>query len=464
MLNIVILAAGMGKRMKSGLPKVLHPIAGRPMLSHLLETARSLHPDRLFVVVGHGAEQVQSAFSGQTDIRFVVQAEQLGTGHAVQQVAGELAQKGEHDATLILYGDVPLVQAGTLSALLAASDESLALLTEELPDPTGYGRIVRNQKGEVVAIVEHKDATAAQLQIREVNTGMLVAPTAALKTWLARLKNHNAQGEYYLTDIIGMAVEQRMPVTTVEPQFRFETLGVNSRTQQADLERLWQLELASRQMQAGVTLADPARFDQRGVLACGQDVFIDVGCVFEGQVTLGHRVSVGPHCVLKDVHIGDDVVVHAYSHLQGAQVGEHSVIGPYARLRPGAHLADHVHVGNFVEIKNASIGHASKANHLSYVGDAQIGARVNVGAGTITCNYDGVHKHLTIIEDDAFIGSDTQLVAPVRVGAGATLGAGTTLTADAPPGKLTLSRSTQKTIEQWQRPVKKGEQSRKSSE
>ena len=461
MLNIVILAAGMGKRMKSGLPKVLHPIAGRPMLSHLLETARSLNPERLFVVIGHGAEQVQSAFAQQTDIRFVIQAEQLGTGHAVQQVASKLVEQGEQDATLILYGDVPLVQAGTLRALLAASDESLALLTEELPDPAGYGRIVRNHKGEVVAIVEHKDATPAQLQIREVNTGMLVAPTVALKAWLSRLQNNNAQGEYYLTDIIGMAVEQRMPVTTVEPQFRFETLGVNSRPQQAELERLWQLELASRQMQAGVTLADPARFDQRGALACGQDVFIDVGCVFEGKVTLGHRVSVGPHCVLKDVHVGDDVVVHAYSHLDGAQVGEHSVIGPYARLRPGAKLADHVHVGNFVEIKNSTIGHASKANHLSYVGDAQIGARVNVGAGTITCNYDGVHKHLTIIEDDAFIGSDTQLVAPVRVGAGATLGAGTTLTADAPAGKLTLSRSIQKTIEQWQRPVKKGEKSSK---
>ena len=461
MLNIVILAAGMGKRMKSGSPKVLHAIAGRPMLSHLLETARSLNPDRLFVVIGHGAQQVQSAFAGQTDIRFVIQAEQLGTGHAVQQVASELVQKGEHDATLILYGDVPLVQAGTLRALLASSDASLALLTETLPDPAGYGRIVRNQKGEVVAIVEHKDATVAQLQIHEVNTGMLVAPTAALKTWLRQLKNNNAQGEYYLTDIIGMAVEQQMSVATVEPQFRFETLGVNSRTQQAELERLWQRELASRQMQAGVTLADPARFDQRGTLVCGQDVFIDVGCVFEGEVTLGQRVSIGPHCVLKDVHVGDDAVVHAYSHLQGAKVGGHAVIGPYARLRPGANLAEHVHVGNFVEIKNSTLGPASKANHLSYLGDAQIGARVNVGAGTITCNYDGVHKHPTIIEDDAFIGSDTQLVAPVRVGAGATLGAGTTLTADAPPGKLTLSRSMQKTIEQWQRPVKKGEQSSK---
>lgn len=457
MLNIVILAAGMGKRMKSGLPKVLHPIAGRPMLSHLLQTARSLSPDRLFVVVGHGAETVRQAYAAQTDIQFVVQSPQLGTGHAVQQVSENLVQRGEHDATLVLYGDVPLVQASTLNALMAASDNSLALLTEELPDPAGYGRIVRNQAGQVTAIVEHKDASPDQLRIREVNTGMLVAPTIALKRWLSQLRNDNAQGEYYLTDIIGMAVAEGMPVATVEPQFRFETLGVNSRSQQADLERRWQRELAERQMQAGVTLADPARFDLRGELSCGEDVFIDVGCVFEGKVTLGDRVRIGPHCVLSDVQLGDDTVVHAFSHLQDAVVGQQAAIGPYARLRPGAVLADEVHIGNFVEVKKSTLGQASKASHLSYIGDAEIGARVNVGAGTITCNYDGVNKHKTIIEDDVFIGSDTQLVAPVRVGAGATLGAGTTLTEDAPSGKLTLSRSPQKTIERWQRPVKKGE-------
>ena len=462
MLNIVILAAGMGKRMKSGLPKVLHPIAGRPMLSHLLETARSLHPDRLFVVVGHGAQQVQSTFAGQDDLRFVTQSPQLGTGHAVQQVASELVEQGEQDSTLVLYGDVPLVQASTLRALLAASEDGLALLTEELPDPTGYGRIVRDADGRVIAIVEHKDASPSQLAIREVNTGMLVAPTTSLKTWLSRLRNDNAQGEYYLTDIIGMAVAERRAVSTVEPQSRFETLGVNSRSQQADLERLWQRELAERQMTAGVTLADPDRFDQRGTLDCGQDVSIDVGCVFEGKVKLGDRVTIGPNCVLRDVTVADDVTINAFSHLQGAVVGKGAVVGPFARLRPGADLGEQSHVGNFVEVKNATLGVGSKANHLSYLGDAQIGARVNIGAGTITCNYDGVNKHLTVIEDDAFIGSDTQLVAPVRVGAGATLGAGTTLTADAPRGKLTISRSPQKTIEQWQRPVKQGESSQKT--
>lgn len=462
MLNIVILAAGMGKRMKSGLPKVLHPIAGRPMLSHLLDTARALSPDRLFIVIGHGAERVKAEFEGQEDLHFVLQAEQLGTGHAVQQVAGELALEGEHDQTLVLYGDVPLVQCATLRALLAASEDSLALLTEALPDPTGYGRIVRDDQGRVTAIVEHKDASPSQLAIREVNTGMLVAPTASLKNWLSRIQNNNAQGEYYLTDIIGMAVAERQVVATVEPQQRFETLGVNSRSQQADLERLWQRELADRQMVAGVTLADPNRFDQRGALVCGQDVSIDVGCVFEGTVTLGNRVTVGPHCVLRDVVVGDDVTINAFSHLQGATVGHGAVVGPYARLRPGASLGEQSHVGNFVEIKNATLGHGSKANHLSYLGDAEIGSRVNIGAGTITCNYDGVNKHLTVIEDDAFIGSDTQLVAPVKVGAGATLGAGTTLTMDAPRGKLTISRSPQKTIEQWQRPVKQGESSKKS--
>jgi len=457
MLNIVILAAGMGKRMRSALPKVLHPIAGRPMLSHLLQTARSMNPDNLLVVVGHGAEQVREAFSDETDIQFVVQEKQLGTGHAVKQAAPRLQGQTDKDVVLVLYGDVPLVQAETLRALVAAAQGRLALLTEHLDDPTGYGRIVRDDDGNVVAIVEHKDASEQQLAIREVNTGMMAVPCASLLGWLDQLKNNNAQGEYYLTDIIGMAVAQEMPVTTVSPGKKFETLGVNSRQQQAELERLWQQELAQRQLLAGVTLADPARFDQRGELVCGQDVFIDVGCVFEGKVVLGNGVSVGPNCVLRDVSIGDGTVIHAMSHLDGAVVGSDAVIGPFARLRPGADLADQVHIGNFVEVKKSRIGHASKANHLAYLGDAQIGARVNVGAGTITCNYDGVNKHLTIIEDDAFIGSDTQLVAPVKVGAGATLGAGTTLTRDAPAGKLTLSRSSQKTIENWQRPVKKGE-------
>lgn len=455
MLNIVILAAGLGKRMQSNLPKVLHTIAGRPMLSHVLDGARALHADGIVVVVGHGAEQVKHAFAAQTDLQFALQQPQLGTGHAVQQAEPMLKEDGQDDVTIVLYGDVPLVQPETLQALLDARQDGLAVLTEILVDPIGYGRIVRNQAGEVCAIVEHKDANASQLAIREVNTGILAAPTAALKRWLARLNNNNAQNEFYLTDIIGMAVAEGMKVQVAHPQAAFETLGVNSRAQQAQLERLWQAEQARRQLEAGVTLADPARFDVRGQLTCGRDVFIDVGCVFEGLVTLADGARIGPHCVLRDVSIGAGTQIEAYSHLDQAQVGEHARIGPYARLRPGAKLANETHVGNFVEIKNTYLGQGSKANHLAYIGDADIGARVNIGAGTITCNYDGVNKYRTTIGDDAFIGSDTQLVAPVTVGRGATIGAGTTLTADAPDDQLTLSRVKQATIPSWKRPVKK---------
>lgn len=456
MLNIVILAAGLGKRMQSNLPKVLHRIAGKPMLAHVLDNARQLNPNRIVVVTGHGAEQVQAAFQGQDDIVFALQSPQHGTGHAVQQALPHLHEQGsEDDVTLVLYGDVPLVQADTLSRLLEARGSGLALLTENVADPTGYGRIVRNETGSVVRIVEHKDASEAERAIGEVNTGILAAPTAQLKSWLGRITNDNAQGEYYLTDIVALSVADDIPVQAAQPAAPWETLGVNSRVQQAELERAWQREQARRLLEAGVTLADPERFDLRGELVCGRDVFIDVGCVFEGRVELSDGVHVGPHSVLRNAAIGSGTRIEAYTHIDDATVAEDAVLGPYARLRPGAQIGPEAHVGNFVEIKKSVLGRGSKANHLSYIGDADIGARVNVGAGTITCNYDGVNKSRTVIEDDAFIGSDTQLVAPVTVGKGATLAAGTTLTRDAPAGKLTMSRVRQETIEGWQRPQKK---------
>ncbi len=456
MLNIVILAAGLGKRMQSDLPKVLHPIAGQSMLAHVLHNARQLNPDRIVVVVGHGAERVQADFAHQDDLQFAVQSPQYGTGHAVQQavpllVGGDQAQ----DATLVLYGDVPLVQASTLQALLDARQQGMAVLTETLADPTGYGRIVRNQAGAVQRIVEHKDASPAEHEISEVNTGIVVAPTRHLKDWLQRITNDNAQGEYYLTDIVSLSVADGVVVNAAQPAARWETLGVNSRIQQAELERLWQGEQARRLLEAGVTLADPARFDLRGSLVCGRDVFIDVGCVFEGDVELADGVHIGPHCVIRNSRIGAQTRVDAYSHLEHAVVEDQARIGPYARLRPDAHIGSGAHVGNFVEIKKTHLGAGSKANHLAYIGDATVGQRVNIGAGTITCNYDGVNKFSTIIEDDAFIGSDSQLVAPVRIGQGATLGAGTTLTRDAPANQLTISRSAQTTITNWTRPVKK---------
>ncbi|WP_345246154.1 bifunctional UDP-N-acetylglucosamine diphosphorylase/glucosamine-1-phosphate N-acetyltransferase GlmU [Pigmentiphaga soli] len=458
MLNIVILAAGMGKRMKSDLPKVLHGLAGRPMLTHVLGSARALGPARLVIVVGHGADTVRERYAAEGDLAFVLQQPQLGTGHAVQQAVPELMETGgDDDVTLVLYGDVPLVAPGTLRRLLearAAQPGSLALLTVELDDATGYGRIVRNADGAVGRVVEHKDATEDERRIREVNTGIVAAPTAALKRWLAALRNDNAQQEYYLTDIVAMAAAEGAPVVAAQPDHVWETLGVNSRAQQAELEGIYRGAQAARLMEDGVTLADPARLDVRGELRCGRDVFIDVGCVFEGKVELADGVSVGPYCVLRDVRVAPGARIDAFSHLHEAEVGADARIGPYARIRPGTRLAERAHVGNFVEIKNSSLGADAKANHLSYVGDARVGARVNIGAGTITCNYDGASKHLTVIEDDAFIGSDSQLVAPVTVGKGATLGAGTTLTKDAPAGRLTLSRTTQTTREGWQRPAK----------
>jgi len=453
-MNIVILAAGQGKRMYSSLPKVLHPLAGKPMLGHVLDTVKDVFPDSIpSLVLGHGQATIQEYLDQHyPDVKTVNQAEQKGTGHAVQQALPNL-----HDdvSSLILYGDVPLIQASTLKDLLRlAQDGTLAVLTQELQNPVGYGRILRNLDGEVTGIVEEKDATAEQKQIREINTGILACPTKELRQWLTHLQPNNAQGEYYLTDIVGIAAEQGLPIRTMMPQFGFEVEGVNSRAQLASLERTWQNYVAEQLLQQGVTLLDPQRIDIRGHLHCSQDVVIDVGCIFEGEVEIASYANIGPYCVIKDCQIGPNAQIKAFSHLEGAIVGENAVIGPYARLRPGTKVDQDAHIGNFVEVKNSHIGQGSKANHLSYVGDATVGMRVNIGAGTITCNYDGANKHLTKIEDDAFIGSDTQLVAPVTVGRGATIGAGTTLTQDAPEGKLTISRTKQLSIE-WQRPKKK---------
>ena len=467
-MNIVILAAGQGKRMKSALPKVLQTLAGKPLLQHVLNTALSLQgkapKNGPIVVVGHGAADVKEFLfsAAKEDSRFssvstALQAQQKGTGHALLQA---LPQLDLQEPTLVLYGDVPLTTQKTLSKLakladgVRGKDSALALLTQNLNNPTGYGRIVRDTDGSVKEIVEEKDATSAQKTIHEINTGIMVLPTNALNKWLKALRASNAQGEYYLTDVIAMAVKDGVPIRTTQADAEFETVGVNSRDQLAALERIHQLNIANQLMDAGVSLADPARIDVRGTLECGNDVSIDVGCVFEGCVTLASGTKISPYCVIRNSVIGKDVVVHAYSHLDGAKVGNQSVIGPYARLRPGADLSNDVHIGNFVEVKNSKIAANSKANHLAYVGDSIVGSRVNIGAGTITCNYDGVNKHQTIIEDDAFIGSDTQLVAPVRVGRGATLGAGTTLTKDAPANQLTISRAKQISLP-WQRPTKK---------
>ena len=452
-MNIVILAAGMGKRMNSDLPKVLHPLAGKSLLGHVVDTARTLDPQRLVVVYGHGGEQVQAAFAGQTDMQWALQSPQLGTGHAVAQAVPMLV---DDVPTLILYGDVPLVKASTLQRLAeAAQGGKLALLSQHVADPTGYGRVVRDAAGNVSRIVEQKDADAETLKINEVNTGILVCPTRPLKRWLTALKNDNAQGEYYLTDVIAAAVADGTGVVTAHPDAEWETLGVNSKTQLAFLERRHQRNLADRLTDSGVMLADPDRIDIRGTLECGRDVSIDVGCVFEGTVRLGKGVKIGPNCVLKDCTLADGTQVQAMSVIDSAEVGAQGRIGPFARLRPGTKLGEDSHIGNFVELKNASTGTGSKINHLSYVGDAEIGSRVNIGAGTITCNYDGVNKHKTIIEDDVFVGSDSQLVAPVTVRRGATLAAGTTLTREAPADSLTLSRVPQTTKSDWKRPQRK---------
>lgn len=450
-MEVVILAAGQGKRMRSALPKVLQPIAGKPMLTHVLTAARALDARRICVVYGHGGEVVRERLDAP-DLAWARQEPQLGTGHAVQQALPHLSDGA---LALVLYGDVPLIGVPTLTRLVAAAAERrLALLTVELDDPTGYGRILRDAAGRVVRIVEEKDASATERKVREVNTGILVAPVVRLRDWLGRLGNDNAQGEYYLTDIIGMAVAEDIEIVSVQPDAVTETLGVNSKPQLAELERVHQAAIARRLLDEGVTLIDPARIDVRGELVCGCDVEIDVNCVFEGRVELADGVRIGANCVIRDTRIGAGTRVAPFSHLDSTTMGADCVIGPYARTRPGTVLGADVHVGNFVEIKNSVIADHSKANHLAYVGDADVGRRVNIGAGTITCNYDGANKFRTVIEDDVFIGSDTQLVAPVRVGRGATLGAGTTLTKDAPPEQLTVSRAKQFSIAGWKKPVK----------
>ncbi|WP_011296419.1 bifunctional UDP-N-acetylglucosamine diphosphorylase/glucosamine-1-phosphate N-acetyltransferase GlmU [Cupriavidus necator] len=454
-MNIVILAAGMGKRMHSDLPKVLHPVAGRPMLAHVIDTARTLSPSRLVVVIGHGAERVREAVAAD-DVTFAEQDQQLGTGHAVMQA---LPQLDDNQPTLVLYGDVPLTTAATLKALVeAAGNTRFGVLTVEMPDPTGYGRIVRDAAGSIVRIVEQKDASEAVRAIREINTGIIVCPTGHLRRWLATLRNDNAQGEYYLTDTVERAATEGIDIVSAQPAALWETLGVNSKVQLAEVERIHQRNLAQRLLETGVTLADPARIDVRGELTCGRDVSIDIGCVFEGRVHLGDGVQIGANCVIRNSSIDAGAQVQPFCHIDSAKIGADGRIGPYARLRPGTELGEDVHIGNFVEVKNSQVAAHSKANHLAYVGDATVGARVNIGAGTITCNYDGANKFRTVIEDDVFIGSDTQLVAPVTVRRGATIGAGTTLTKEAPADKLTLSRAKQMTLDAWQRPVKKAKQ------
>jgi bifunctional UDP-N-acetylglucosamine pyrophosphorylase/glucosamine-1-phosphate N-acetyltransferase len=450
-LNIVILAAGLGKRMRSALPKVLHPLAGKPLLMHVLEAARALSPQRICVVYGHGGEAVPQAIADET-VTWVLQAPQLGTGHAVAQALPHLDPGGK---TLVLYGDVPLTSVKTLQKLFAAAEpESLALLTVELDDPTGYGRIVRDEEGDVIAIVEEKDASEQQRGIREINTGIMVIPGRHLHGWLHKLENNNVQKEYYLTDIVARASGDGVEIKTAQPAHPWETVGVNSKAQLAALERVYQHEYANGLLDQGVTLADLKRIDVRGQLDCGTDVEIDVGCIFEGNVWLENGVKVGAYSILKNVRIAAGSTISPFSLIEAAEIGKNCRVGPYARIRPGTTLADDVHVGNFVEVKNSTIATGSKANHLSYIGDSVIGRNVNIGAGTITCNYDGANKYRTIIEDDVFVGSDTQLVAPVTVSRGSTIGAGSTITRDTPPEKLTLSRVRQTSIEGWTRPVK----------
>ena len=451
-LQVVILAAGQGKRMFSDLPKVLHPLAGRPLLGHVLATARTLSPQRLCVVVGHGADTVRAAIP-DGDVTWALQDKQLGTGHAVMQAVPQLAAGG---TVLILYGDVPLIAAATLRSLVeAAAGGKVALLTQVMASPRGYGRIVRDAAGRVTGIVEEKDATDAQRAITEVNTGILAVPRERLEKWLGQLSNRNAQGEYYLTDVIAAAVADGVAVEVRQPAEEHESLGVNSKVELASLERKYQQGVARRLLEGGTMLADPARIDVRGELTCGRDVSIDVNCVFEGRVQLGDRAVIAANCVLRNVEVGAGTEIKPFTHIEDARIGREARIGPYARIRPDSTLADEVHIGNFVEVKASTFGAGSKANHLSYVGDSTVGSAVNIGAGTITCNYDGAYKHRTVIEDDVHIGSDVQLIAPVTVGRGATVAAGATITDDVPPGGLTLTLKKQVTKPDWQRPRKK---------
>ena len=450
-LEIVILAAGQGKRMYSDRPKVLHELAGRPLLAHVLATARALKPAAIHVVYGHGGEAVRAA-NPEPGITWVHQAEQQGTGHAVAQAMPGVANES---TVLVLYGDVPLIRPQTLKKLLSAAGTGLALLTTELPHPGPYGRILRNAAGQVTRIVESKDATPDEAKVREVNTGFLAVPAGKLKKWLSRLKNHNAQGEYYLTDIISIAVAEKVTIITRLPGDIAEILGVNSKAELAQVERMYQKQQTEKLMQQGVTLRDPARLDVRGELTCGRDVVIDVNVIFEGKVRLGDRVQVGPNNVIRDSTVGSGTVILPNCVIEETDIGADCRIGPFARLRPETHLAAHVHVGNFVEVKKSDVAEGSKMNHLSYIGDTSIGRNVNIGAGTITCNYDGANKHRTIIGDNVFVGSNTALVAPVTVGEDATIGAGSVISKDAPAGELTLTRAPQTTKPGWKRPVKK---------
>ena len=452
-LEVIILAAGQGKRMHSDLPKVLHAIGGKPLLAHVIDVAGDLAPRAIRVVYGHGGEQVRSALA-PAPVHWIHQAEQLGTGHAVQQAIAAVA---DDSTVLVLYGDVPLIRADTLRHLISPSPQpTLALLTMELPDPNGYGRIVRNSRGAVERIVEQKDASATEARLREINTGIMAAPARLLRRWLARLENSNSQREYYLTDIVGMAAAQDVAIVTHRPRAVWEILGVNSKRELADLERAHQRMVAQALLEKGVTLRDPERLDVRGELSCGRDVVIDVNVIFEGKVTLGDGVSIGPNNLIRDTEIRAGTQILANCVIEEAVIGAGARIGPFARLRPGNRLADRVHVGNFVEIKKSEIGEGSKANHLTYIGDSRVGRDVNVGAGTITANYDGANKNQTIIEDNVSIGSNVVLRAPVTVGDGATIGAGSVITKDAPAGELTLTRAEQKTVKGWKRPKKSG--------
>jgi bifunctional UDP-N-acetylglucosamine pyrophosphorylase / glucosamine-1-phosphate N-acetyltransferase len=450
-LEILVLAAGVGKRMRSSLPKVLQPLAGRPLLAHVLATARELSPRKVIVVHGHGAEAVRQAFNGEK-VEWVLQEEQLGTAHAVMQAMPQVSADAD---VLILYGDVPLMRAATLKRLLEAADDGLAVLTAEPADPAAYGRIVRDGGGGVAKIVEERDASPAERTIREINAGFYALSARRLSAWLKKIDNRNAQKEYYLTELVSLAVDERVPVTAVKTDAPWEAAGVNTPRELAELEREFQRQQAGRLLDAGVRLADPARIDVRGALECGREVAIDVNCVFEGRVTLGDGVRIGPNCVLRNISIAAGTQVLAFCHLEDSTVGARCRLGPYARLRPGNTLLDDVHVGNFVEVKASRLGAGSKANHLTYLGDSEIGARVNVGAGTITCNYDGAAKHRTVIEDDCFIGSDATLVAPVRIAQGSYIGAGSTINKNTPAGQLTVARAKQVSIPGWKPPRKK---------
>lgn len=452
MLEAVILAAGKGTRMKSNLPKVMHPIAGKPMLNHVLDSAAELAPEKIHLVLGHGAEVIREHIAASANLDVVLQEQQLGTGHAVMQVLPKLSPAS---TTLILYGDVPLIRADTLRRLAAlANDQTLALLTVRLADPTGYGRILRDEQNLVAAIVEQKDATPEQLALNEVNTGFMAIPSQFLREYLPQLSNQNAQGEYYLTDIIALARASGLAVTSLETAYPYEVQGVNNRRQQAQLERQYQSLVAERLMDEGLTLLDPARFDCRGQLSIGADCVIDVNSVFEGTVHLGNNVQIEANCVIRNATIADGTRIHANTVIEDAEIGADCHIGPFARIRPGSNFARGARVGNFVETKKTRLGEGSKINHLSYVGDAEVGANVNIGAGTITCNYDGVNKHKTYIHDQVFVGSNTALVAPVEIGEGATIAAGSTITQNIPPRQLGVARERQRNIEGWHRPKK----------